>query len=127
MLKGIHIGGENRLEYLDYLKKRQNENLEKLEKIYYNISQNNIKKETNYEKDNNIVNKEPKNDEKKNDSNNNYIISEETDFTKANFLEQEKSNLNNIEYNGELIDMKENYNKKYDKESDYIEKEFIGS
>ena len=44
MLKGIHIGGENRLEYLDYLKKRQNENLEKLEKIYYNISQNNIKK-----------------------------------------------------------------------------------
>ena len=123
MLKGIHIGGENRLEYLDYLKKRQNENLEKLEKIYYNISQNNIKKEINYEKDNHLLNNELKNDGKKNDSNNNNIISEETDITKANFLEQEKSNANNIEYNGELIDLKENYNKKYDKESDYIEKE----
>ena len=123
MLKGIHIGGENRLEYLDYLKKRQNENLEKLEKITYNISQNNIKNEINYEKDNHLLNKEHKHDEKKHDSNNNYIISEETDITKANFLDQEKSNANNIEYNGELIDLKDNYNKKYDKESDYIEKE----
>ena len=33
MLKGIHKGGESRLEYLKFLKKRQDENLEKLEKI----------------------------------------------------------------------------------------------
>ena len=39
MLKGIHIGGENRLDYLEFLKKRQEENLEKLEKIYNNTGE----------------------------------------------------------------------------------------
>ena len=34
ILKGINIGGRNRLDYLDYLKKRQDDNLEKLEKVY---------------------------------------------------------------------------------------------
>ena len=34
MLKGINIGGENRLDYLDFLKKKQDDNLEKLEKMY---------------------------------------------------------------------------------------------
>ena len=35
MLKGINIGGENREKYLDFLKRKQDENLEKLEKIYF--------------------------------------------------------------------------------------------
>ena len=34
MIKGINIGGENRLEYLEFLKKKQDENIEMLEKIY---------------------------------------------------------------------------------------------
>ena len=50
MLKGIHIGGENRLEYLDFLKKRQNDNLEKLEKLYH---KDNEKKNRNENNDNN--------------------------------------------------------------------------
>ena len=33
MLKGINIGGRNRLDYLDYLKKRQDDNLEKIGKM----------------------------------------------------------------------------------------------
>ena len=35
MLKGINIGGEKREKYLDFLKTKQDENLEKLEKIYF--------------------------------------------------------------------------------------------
>ena len=46
MLKGIHIGGENRLEYLDFLKKRQDENLEKLEKIGEKLIKNDLVDET---------------------------------------------------------------------------------
>jgi hypothetical protein len=34
MLEGINIGGEYRLEYLSDLKKKQEENLEKLNKIH---------------------------------------------------------------------------------------------
>ena len=34
MLKGINIGGKKRLYYLDYLKRKQDDNLEKLEKMY---------------------------------------------------------------------------------------------
>ena len=30
MLKGINIGGKNRLKYLNYLKQRQDDNVEKL-------------------------------------------------------------------------------------------------
>ena len=33
MLKGINIGGKNRLEYLNFLKKRQDDNAERLEKV----------------------------------------------------------------------------------------------
>ena len=34
MLKGINIGGENRLKYLDFLSKKQDESLEKLENMF---------------------------------------------------------------------------------------------
>ena len=34
MLRGINIGGESRLKYLNYLKKKNDDNLEKLEKMY---------------------------------------------------------------------------------------------
>ena len=74
MLKGINIGGENRLKYLDSLKKIQDENLEKLEKIFFfenqkNKNENELIEDSytdtmnNYEKDNyNLINKENIND-----------------------------------------------------------------
>ena len=44
MLKGINVGGENRLEYLEFLKKKQDENVELLEKINMNEGKNKKKK-----------------------------------------------------------------------------------
>ena len=45
MLKGINIGGENRLKYLNFLQKKQDENLEKLEKM--NLLENKKNKKEN--------------------------------------------------------------------------------
>ena len=126
MLKGIHIGGENRLEYLDFLKKRQDENLEKLEKIYYSGADKKIKNDMIDESDNNILNNninEDQNKNNKNNLNNNLDIQEDTGLLKNENIEQDNQNLDEMEYNGEIINPKEDYNKKYDKESDYIEKE----
>ena len=121
MLKGIHIGGENRLEYLDFLKKKQDENLEKLEKIYYNIGEKKIKNDLIDETDNHLVNNE--NDDDKNNKKN--VTKEEAPLmNNSDFLEQDNKNLNDMEYNGEIVDPNVDYNKKYDKESDYIEKEY---
>ena len=118
MLKGIHIGGENRLEYLDFLKKKQDENLEKLEKIYYIIGEKKIKNDLIDETDNHNEN----NDDDKNNKNN--ATKEETPLMDNNdFLDQDNKNFNVLEYNGEIINPNTDYNKKYDKESDYIEKE----
>ena len=114
MLKGIHIGGENRIEYLDFLKKRQNENLEKLEKIYF-YKDKKIKNEmidNNNDNDDNKDNNDNNDNNKKNDF-------QEDQLNKSN----DKNNLNDFEFNGEIINSKINYNQKYDKESDYIEKE----
>ena len=111
MLKGIHIGGENRIEYLDFLKKRQNENLEKLEKIYF-YKDKKIKKEM-------IDNNNDNDDNKDNNDNNKKNDFQEDQLNKSN----DKNNLNDFEFNGEIINSKINYNQKYDKESDYIEKE----
>ena len=61
MLKGIHIGGENRLEYLDFLQKRLDDNLEKL---YYNRVGKKNRNENNDDADNNLL-KEEKNEEDK--------------------------------------------------------------
>ena len=41
MLKRINIGGENREKYLDFLKRKQDENLEKLEQIYFSENKQN--------------------------------------------------------------------------------------
>ena len=108
MLKGIHIGGENRIEYLNFLKKKQDENLEKLEKIYF-YKEKKIKNEMI---DNN-------NDNNDNDSNKKNDFGEEYQLNKRS----DKDNLNDFEFNGEIINSKIDYNQKYDKESDYIEKE----
>ena len=68
MLKGINIGGKNRLEFLNFLKKRQDENIEMLEKMNLDEyeknkkddekTSNNLKEENN---ENNRMNEENKN------------------------------------------------------------------
>ena len=124
MLKGIHIGGENRLEYLDFLKKRQDENLEKLDKIYNNNAEKKMKNELldEPENQNQLLNN---NEEQNNNKNiNNNIDQEDINLIKNNeVIEQENQNINDMKYNGEIIDPKEDYNKKFDEESEYIEKE----
>ena len=123
MLKGIHIGGENRLEYLEFLKKRQDENLEKLEKIYYSDVEKRIRNEMAEETDNHLLNNE--NNEDANKNNKNASIKEDTPLMDNNdYLEQDNNrNINDMEYNGEIINPNIDYNKKYDTESEYIEKE----
>ena len=139
MLKGIHIGGENRLQYLEFLEKKHDENLEKLEKIYYNnlekIKNNKIEKneksEITDETDNQLLNNninEEQNKNNKNNLNNNIDMQEDTNLLNNNdYINKEKErdnkNISDLEYNGEIINPKEDYNKKYDIESDYIEKE----
>ena len=123
MLKGIHIGGENRLEYLDFLKKKQDENLEKLEKIYYNIGAKKIKNDLIDETDNHAINNENNDDEKDKNNKNNATKEEAPLMDNNDFMEQDNKNFSDMEYNGEIINPNIDYNKKYDKESDYIEKE----
>ena len=100
MLKGINIGGNKRLYYLDYLKRRQDDNLEKLEKMYL------LK-----EKKINNLNEDLSND-----------ISEIKE--KNNIINIEMDNVNSINSNKEEeINKNIDYNEKYDEESDYIENE----
>ena len=104
MLKGINIGGKKRLEYLDFLQKKQDENIERLDNFYLDEKQNiNINIEFNEQIDNNLE----KNFEIYNQEKDNIL-------TKKSSKEQEKED-------------KKRYlelNRKYDEESDYIEKEF---
>ena len=102
MLKGINIGGSERLEYLLSLKKIQEENIEKLGDIFLNENKNN--------KDN-IINKQ---------TNKNFSYNYEKEY---------KDNSRLIKPLNMKISMKEyirkfyDFNKKFDEESDYIDKE----
>ena len=105
MLKEINIGGNNRLKYLDFLKKKHLDNLEKLEHIY--LSEN---KKNNNELENN---EEIKSNIKSNDYNN-YQKSED-------LINKEYSNSKySLHKNSSLYN---NFNNKYDEESEFIEKE----
>ena len=100
MLKGINIGGNNRLNYLNFLKKKRDENTEQLENNF--LFENNINK-SNDEFDNKNNNK----------NNNNY-----NDNDDEYFINKEKET--------EIIEKIKKYsdfNEIYDKESIYIEKE----
>ena len=96
MLRGINIGGEYRLKYLHYLHKKQEDNLEKLEKMYlFETKQNAKENNLNEETDRDFINNELNSD-----------------------------NLNNKEKNkNETINIYADFNHKYDEESNYIEKE----
>ena len=105
------------MEYIDFLKKRQEENLEKLEKIMEKKAITDIVDEN----DNNLLNKENNGEQTKN--NKNSVIKDETPLIENNDFEQVNNNYNELEYNGEIINPNIDYNKKYEIESDYIEKE----
>ena len=103
MLKGINIGGIFRLEYLNFLNQKQDENHEKLEDIILNGNMN--KKDYNYlsgEKDNNNLNKS-------------YI--DKDSLLKLDNIKN--SNNNEIE-----IYSYSDFFKKYDKDTNNIKKEF---
>ena len=113
MLKGINIGGESRLEYLDFLKKKQDENIELLEKMLL-IEEKNKKKENGEDAENN-------------NANNDINIKEEKDGELINNDDgiegNEQNEQNEVEENDELINAKVDYNQKFDEESEFIEKE----
>ena len=166
MLEGINIGGEYRLEYLSDLKKKQEDNLEKLNTIKKELSRRHKEKTENFmselteENINNINQKQKKrkdsyiikendsiikdksnlrltDDENKNNlfddkginpSGNQKIEKEEdksniNSFTNNDINSKEDDNMNNIEYDGAIIDPKINYDNQYDLEGDKIEKE----
>ena len=98
MLRGINIGGKSRLKYLDYLKKKHDDNLEKLEKMYLLEARKNSKEKE-------------------------LIQETETDLINN----KKNNNLNSIEKVKPLYDegisINSDFNEKYDEESNYIEKE----
>ena len=103
MFKGINIGGENRLNYVNFLKKNQEENLEKLDKMYPS--------EINKTNNDNDFNEEIESDLENNNEN------ENTENEKmVNSVNRKDSNKRKINPYNEL-------SKKYDKENEYIEKE----
>ena len=161
MLEGINIGGEYRLEYLNNLKRKQEDNLEKLNKINHQLMQKhekNKKKSNGYfiddkEKNNLITrstirekdaqgdkNKDNKDGNNEDDKNKNNSILEKKTMKNVNInnlktIRDDEKLLNtstevnedntdmNLEYNGELINPKINYDKQYDLDGDVIEKE----
>jgi hypothetical protein len=92
MLKGINIGGKFRLEYLDFLIKKQDENLEQLENIFLFESQmNKIKeKELNGEKEEDkLIKKNKENNNKMNP--NSYSDLDKKYDEESSFIEKELS------------------------------------
>ena len=119
MLKGINIGGNNRLEYLSFLKKKQDENIEMYEKM--NIDKGESNKNNNEESNSNIINENQLNKENSeiqlNDNNDNIndVKSNEKDI--ALEVNDEKQD-DNTPVNRTL-----NFDKKIDEDNDYIEQE----
>ena len=114
MLKGINIGGKYRLDFIDYLRKKADDNLEKLEKMYLLE-----------EKQNNVVNN---NDIDINESSSSIsgetpeknIISTELDESKKKLELKENNDINEEEM---MKADHDNFINKYDEESLYIERE----
>ena len=104
MLKGINIGGDKRLEYLNFLKKRQDENFEKLEKIYLYENENNNNKEKELIKE----------------SETNSISSYENELMNKNNLMNKK---NNDDLTNKKLNTYSNLDQKFDEDNNYIEKE----
>jgi hypothetical protein len=101
MLKGINIGGDNRLEYLNFLKKKQDENAELLEKIYMNEDKKNKnEKNSDNPSENNLI------DENQNIKNNAALINNNNnkneeifDNRDDNIQEQNDTQYDNVLFN----------------------------
>ena len=93
MLKGINIGGKNRLDFLNYLKQKHNENIEKLESLYFY-------------------------DDNKKENENNLI-----DNNEKNKMVNKNESIQNKKSIAEKIKNLYLFTKKFEEESDYIEKE----
>ena len=125
MLKGINIGGKNRLEYLKYLKIRQDDNAEVLEKLELDKYNKNNKDKIN--------NDETKDDLKEDEENkmmnemkrkkNQLIENSSLKENHGNTEQDNENNLDNAEYNDEIINSNINNYKKYEEENEFIEKE----
>ena len=114
MLKGINIGGKNRLDYLDFLKKKQDENIEMIERFYMNEEKkNNKNKEKKIDNNNNLINGQGNDID---NIDNEPLMNKEKNISKIN-LDEEENNQDIINYTN--ID----YDKKFDEESIYIENE----
>ena len=109
MIKGINIGGINRLEYINYLINRQDENADMLEKIIRN-------NEKDIETSSNKMNKDIENNDNDNNKENNKL-----DETNNELISNDSNNLEVNEKNN--FNQKIELHKKYDEESEYIEKE----
>ena len=141
MLEGINVGGEYRLEYLEKLKKKQEDNLEKLNKINQQLIQKSTPNDKEKEKDNNNDKKITRSVVSNVETNKNKDIkkveeiNEKKTLRKTKTLKEDEKLLNteseineettniNIPYNGELINPKINYDKQYDLDGEKIEKE----
>ena len=107
MLKGINIGGENRLKFLDFLSKKQEENLEKLENAY-------LFEDKDAKNQKEII--EQINDDLEDNNENKFI--ENDNFINIENIKTKDSNINTI-----IKKLYSDINNKYDEESNYIEKE----
>ena len=121
MLKGINIGGDNRLEYLNFLKKKQDENAELLEKIYMNEDKKNKnEKNSDNPSENNLI------DENQNIKNNAALINNNNNNKNEEIFDNRDDNIqeqNDTQYDNVLFNSKIDYNKKFDEENEFIEKE----
>ena len=113
MLKGINIGGKYRLDFIDYLRKKADDNLEKLEKIYlFEEKQNNGINNNDIDIDessSSISGETQKNN-----------ISTELDESRKKLELKENNDINE----NEMMKINHgNFINKYDEESLYIERE----
>ena len=115
MLKGINIGGNNRLEYLDFLNKRQEENVENLENMMNSNENdgNNITKEDNSNFNlNSLDNNYQENNKGELNDEENKLINKSTTIDIKNEIFNQKNNINII-----------NFENKFQEETEYIDKE----
>ena len=109
MLKGINIGGKNRLKFLDFLQKKYDENLVKLEKVYLSEIKNNKKEIDNFnESYNDSINI--------NSYDNGHVINDK-------LITELRKQVEDSKYGKININKISDANKKYDELSNYIEKE----
>ena len=121
MLKGINIGGKNRLNYLNFLEKKQDGNAELLERTF--LFNNEDDKNDNLSNNNSI----DKNNIKLNDNNdNNYELinnNQNNDLNEKEIILKVKDEKDNIK---ERLGFNKNLHKIYEEENDNIEKEITG-